>query len=136
MNIYQNAKVHTFIFHTRTIYCCFHRAFYIISIMYSISNSLKSSSLSFLFKQAEVAIYLVSLFNRLQSEWLKSGCLSSDRKMNLQFVMSSASVQVLIHEISCLAVQVDATVKIHTVVCKLSLSLFLVSMIMLLVDSC
>lgn len=75
---------------------------------------MKLSSLSFLLKQAEVAIYLVSLFNRLQSEWLKSGRLSAAGKMNLQFVMSFASIQVVIHEISCLAVQLDATVKTHS----------------------
>lgn len=54
--------------------------------------------------------------------------------MNFQIVMSSASIKVVIQEISCLAVRMDANVKIHTAVCKLSLSLFLVSMIMLLVD--
>lgn len=71
--------------------------------MYSIAHSLKSSSLSFFLKQAEIAIYLVSLFNRLERERLQSGMSVFSRKMNLQFVMSSASIQVVIHEISCLA---------------------------------
>lgn len=74
-------SIHAWIY-TRVWNCThfrFAHTFQIISIMSSISNSLKSSSLSFLLKQAEVAIYLVSLFNKLQTE-LKSGCLSSAGK--------------------------------------------------------
>lgn len=51
--------------------------------------------------------------------------------------MRPASIQVVIHEISCLALQMDMTVKIHMPLCKLSLLfvLFPVSKIMSLVDS-
>lgn len=63
-----------------TVYNCLHRTFYIISIMYS-ETLWSPSLLSFPLKQAEVTIYLVSLFNRLQSEWLKPRiCLQAGKK--------------------------------------------------------
>lgn len=64
------------------------------------------------------------------AEWGSRGGLVLSGKMHLQFVTSAASVQVVIHEISCSALAAGCDCE------KLSRSLFFVGVIMLLVESC